>query len=183
MILASTFLEFAAILGLAAVLGIIGLLLRQPLIVVFIVVGILAGPAAFNIVKSHENIHLLAEIGISILLFIVGLKLDLGIIRHVGKVALLTEAPRTAALGLDTRNAYRAGLAYNDTLEAAKTQEALGWQGAMAAAALRIGPGDPPAAATATRVSRPGVPKSATSRRRSAQMARTPCDAALSIPA
>jgi Kef-type K+ transport system membrane component KefB len=56
----------------------------------FIALGILAGPAVFDIVKSKENIHLLAEIGIAILLFIVGLKLDLRIIKSVGKIALLT---------------------------------------------------------------------------------------------
>jgi Kef-type K+ transport system membrane component KefB len=64
--------------------------LRQPLIVMFIALGIILGPAALDIVHSKENIHLLAEIGISILLFIVGLKLDLRIIKSVGKIALLT---------------------------------------------------------------------------------------------
>ncbi|MEX0967581.1 MAG: cation:proton antiporter [Bacteroidia bacterium] len=84
------FYEFAAILVLAAVLGMIGRLLKQPLIVMFIVLGILVGPSALDIVKSEENIHLLAEIGIAILLFIVGLKLDLHIIKSIGKVALIT---------------------------------------------------------------------------------------------
>lgn len=86
----NSFYEFAVILALAAVLGAIGQMLRQPLIVMFIALGILAGPAIFDIVKSKENIHLLAEIGIAILLFIVGLKLDLRIIKSVGKIALLT---------------------------------------------------------------------------------------------
>ena len=84
------FLEFALILALGAVLGTIGLLLRQPLIVMFIALGILVGPAGLDIVKSKDYIHLLAELGIAVLLFIVGLKLDLRIIRSVGKIALLT---------------------------------------------------------------------------------------------
>lgn len=84
------FYEFAIILIFAAILGMIGQFLKQPLIVMFIVLGIVLGPAAFDIVNSKENIHLLAEIGISILLFIVGLKLDLRIIKSVGKIALLT---------------------------------------------------------------------------------------------
>lgn len=84
------FFEFAAILLLAAVLGGVGQLLKQPLIVTFIALGIVVGPSVFDIVKSHENIHLLAEIGIAILLFIVGLKLDLRIIKSVGKIALMT---------------------------------------------------------------------------------------------
>jgi len=84
------FFEFAIILALAAVLGVLGQLLKQPLIVMFIALGIIVGPAVLDVVKSTENIHLLAEIGISVLLFIVGLKLDLRIIKSVGKIALLT---------------------------------------------------------------------------------------------
>jgi Kef-type K+ transport system membrane component KefB len=84
------FYEFAIILTLAAILGAIGQLLKQPLIVMFIALGIIVGPSALDVVKSEENIHLLAEIGIAVLLFIVGLKLDLRIIKSVGKIALLT---------------------------------------------------------------------------------------------
>ncbi|QED37351.1 cation:proton antiporter [Antarcticibacterium arcticum] len=84
------FFEIALILFFAAVLGAIGQLLKQPLIVMFIALGILVGPSFLNIVRSTEYIHLLAEIGIAILLFIVGLKLDLRVIGAVGKIALLT---------------------------------------------------------------------------------------------
>jgi Kef-type K+ transport system membrane component KefB len=84
------FYEFSLILGLAALCGVVGQFLRQPLIVMFIALGILVGPSALDIVHSTENIHLLAEIGIVVLLFIVGLKLDVRIIRSVGKIALLT---------------------------------------------------------------------------------------------
>lgn len=84
------FYEFTAILFLAAVLGAVGQLLRQPLIVMFIALGILVGPSFLDIVKSKENINLLAEIGVSVLLFIVGLKLDLRLIKSIGKIALLT---------------------------------------------------------------------------------------------
>ncbi|HSP83234.1 MAG TPA: cation:proton antiporter family protein [Gillisia sp.] len=84
------FFEIALILFFAALLGAIGQLLRQPLIVMFILLGILVGPSVLDIVKSTEYIHLLAEIGIAILLFIVGLKLDLRIINSIGKIAVLT---------------------------------------------------------------------------------------------
>jgi Kef-type K+ transport system membrane component KefB len=84
------FYEIAALLVLAALVGFLGLLLRQPLIVSFIAVGVLAGPAAFDIVQSEEQIELLAQLGIALLLFLVGLKLDLGLVRALGPVALLT---------------------------------------------------------------------------------------------
>ncbi len=87
---ASPFYELTALIALAAVAGFIGLLLRQPMIVSFIAVGVLAGPSALGIVQSHEHIELLAELGIAVLLFLVGLKLDLKLIRTLGPVALAT---------------------------------------------------------------------------------------------
>jgi Kef-type K+ transport system membrane component KefB len=106
------FYEIAALLVLAASVGFVGLLLRQPLIVSFIGVGILAGPSALDIVHSEQQIELLASVGIAVLLFLVGLKLDLKLVRTLGTVALLTGLGQVAfttlfgfllgiALGLD----------------------------------------------------------------------------------
>ena len=82
------FLEIALILLTAAVLGAVGSFLRQPLIVSFIAVGIAVGPAGAGLVTRHEQLELLASIGISLLLFVVGLKLDFRTIRTLGPVAL-----------------------------------------------------------------------------------------------
>lgn len=84
------FYELTALLALAAAAGLIGLLLRQPMIVSFIAVGLLAGPSALGIVQSAENVNLLAQLGLVVLLFLVGLKLDLQLIRTLGVVSLLT---------------------------------------------------------------------------------------------
>ncbi|RMA42118.1 cation:proton antiporter [Rhodophyticola porphyridii] len=84
------FYEIAALLVLAASVGFVGLMLRQPLIVSFIAVGILAGPSVLDIARSDIQIDLLAELGIAVLLFLVGLKLDLNMVRTLGPVALLT---------------------------------------------------------------------------------------------
>lgn len=86
----TVFGEIAALLTLAAAIGFVGMLLRQPLIVGFIAVGLLAGPSAFNIVRSNEQIDLLSELGIAILLFLVGIKLDVKLIRSLGAVSLMT---------------------------------------------------------------------------------------------
>lgn len=83
-----SFQEVAIILALAALIGAIGTRLRQPLIVSFIAVGILVGPSGLHFVTTHSQIELLAHIGIAVLLFIVGLKLDLHLIRTMGPVAL-----------------------------------------------------------------------------------------------
>jgi len=89
-VIEQAFYEIALILGLAAVIGAVGMLLRQPLIVAFLATGILAGPAGLSLIQSHGQIELLAQIGISLLLFVVGLRLDLGLIRTTGPVALAT---------------------------------------------------------------------------------------------
>jgi len=90
MIHGNTFYEIAAIVTLAAFLGAIGQKLRQPLIIMFLVTGILIGPAGLGLIRSYEQIELFAHIGIALLLFIVGLRLDLNLIRTTGAVALAT---------------------------------------------------------------------------------------------
>lgn len=86
----SDFAQLAAILVMALAAGVIAKLLRQPLIVAYIVVGIIAGPALLNIVSTNEAVELLAQVGIAILLFLVGLKLDIHLIKSTGVVATLT---------------------------------------------------------------------------------------------
>jgi Kef-type K+ transport system membrane component KefB/Trk K+ transport system NAD-binding subunit len=86
----SPFIEIALILLAAVAIGGLGTALRQPLIVSFIGVGILVGPAGLSLITHHEEIELLASMGIALLLFVVGLKLDVHMIRTVGPVALAT---------------------------------------------------------------------------------------------
>ncbi|MEX2249469.1 MAG: cation:proton antiporter [Parvibaculum sp.] len=87
---ATVFYEIAALLILASVIGLFGIWLRQPMIVSFIIVGMLAGPAGFDIVRSTGYLELLSELGVTLLLFLVGLKLDLNLVRTLGVVALNT---------------------------------------------------------------------------------------------
>ncbi|WP_395343482.1 cation:proton antiporter [Ningiella sp. W23] len=86
----SSFFEITALLVLATLIGLLGTYLRQPLIVCFIIVGLLAGPSVLDIVHSRDKIELLSELGIAILLFLVGIKLDVTLIRSIGPVSLLT---------------------------------------------------------------------------------------------
>jgi len=86
----SVFAEFALLLLMSAAAGAIALLLRQPVLIAYIVIGIVAGPAVLGLVTAHEQIDLLAQVGVAVLLFVVGLKLDLQHVRHIGPVALAT---------------------------------------------------------------------------------------------
>jgi Kef-type K+ transport system membrane component KefB len=84
------FTEIALVLALAAGVGLLGLVLRQPLLVAFLAVGIVAGPAVLGLVQSGDYILLLAELGVAVLLFVVGLKLDVSMVRTMGAVAVAT---------------------------------------------------------------------------------------------
>jgi Kef-type K+ transport system membrane component KefB/Trk K+ transport system NAD-binding subunit len=113
MTLPSAFVEIAVILAMAAVLGALGQKLRQPLIIMFLAAGILAGPAGLGIIASHGSIELLAQIGIALLLFIVGLSLDVHLVRSIGPVALATGLGQivfTSAFGLLIALAMRMSL-------------------------------------------------------------------------
>lgn len=108
----SAFGEVAILLVMAALVGFLGIILRQPLIVSFIAVGLIAGPSALDVVHSDAQISLLSELGIAVLLFLVGIKLDVKLIRSLGAVSLMTGLGQVAftsvfgffiglALGLD----------------------------------------------------------------------------------
>ncbi len=86
----NVFSEIAAVLLTAALIGAVAVKLRQPLIVSFIVSGLLVGPAGFGWVTSADQVDLLAKFGITLLLFVVGLRLDIDLIRSTGVVALAT---------------------------------------------------------------------------------------------
>lgn len=86
----NVFSQVAALLLLASALGFVGILLRQPLIVSFIAVGLIAGPSGLDLVHAEAEIELLSELGIAVLLFLVGLKLDVNLIRSLGAVSLMT---------------------------------------------------------------------------------------------
>lgn len=96
------FTEVAAILAVASLVGAICLWLRQPLISAFILVGVLVGPVGLDWVHAHDQVELFAELGVSVLLFVVGLKLDPALIRTVGMVSVVAgigQIVLTAILG------------------------------------------------------------------------------------
>jgi Kef-type K+ transport system membrane component KefB len=114
------FSEIAVVLAVAAGIGAIAFWLRQPLIIAFIFAGILLGPAGLNWVHALDQVDLFAKLGIGLLLFVVGLRLDPHLIRSVGPVAVVAgvgQMTMTAAfgyaialaLGMTTMSAFYAG--------------------------------------------------------------------------
>ena len=81
----SIFAQLAAVLAVAAGVSVIMRLLRQPLIIGYIISGIICGPAALNLLHDAAAFESFSQIGIALLLFIVGLGLNVGVIKRTGK--------------------------------------------------------------------------------------------------
>jgi Kef-type K+ transport system membrane component KefB len=89
--------------GAAALLALVGWRLRQPLILAYLVTGVVIGPYGLNLVHDQASIATVAEIGLILLLFIIGLEIDLKKLASAGPAVLVTGAlqvPICIALGL-----------------------------------------------------------------------------------
>ena len=84
------FIELSLVIFVATALSFVMKILRQPLLVGYILSGIILGPSVLGVLVSEEPLKLFSKIGIVILLFIVGINLSPKIIKEVGKVSLLT---------------------------------------------------------------------------------------------
>lgn len=96
--------DFAIIMVVASVMALISYRLRQPMVIGYIVAGIIIGPHTppFSFILHPEILNLLAEIGIVLLLFVVGLEYPIAKLRSVGRKALViafSEAFGTFGLG------------------------------------------------------------------------------------
>lgn len=83
------FIDLAVILVIVAVIAGIMRLLRQPLVIGYILTGIIIGQLSMG---SHEILEVFSKIGIAVLLYIVGLHLSPKIIRGLGSGALIAGA-------------------------------------------------------------------------------------------
>ena len=75
--------DLVLLYALALVLLLIGGRLRAPVIVSLIATGVIAGPGGLALVHSEETVTVLSEIGIALLLFMVGLDLSFGEVRRL----------------------------------------------------------------------------------------------------
>ena len=82
-------LELSAVMLLAAMIGILSKLLRQPLILAYLITGALVGYlGVFNLI-DHETFQIFADLGIMFLLFLVGLEINYSSLRLVGRASLI----------------------------------------------------------------------------------------------
>lgn len=111
--------DFAIIMIVAAIMALISYRLKQPLVIGYIGAGMIIGPYTppFSLVLHTEVLNLLAEMGIVLLLFVVGLEYPIAKLRSVGRKALviaMAEAFGVLALGFVVGQAM--GLQFYDSL-------------------------------------------------------------------
>ncbi len=89
--------DLVIVLGLAVVVATVLRRVGVPSIAGFILAGALAGPTALSLVDDTHQVEVLAEIGIVLLLFGIGLELSLGHLRRLWKAILLAGSIQVTA--------------------------------------------------------------------------------------
>jgi Kef-type K+ transport system membrane component KefB len=84
------FAEIGLLITVATLVSLLMRLLRQPLIVGHIITGFLVGHFALGLFQNMETLELFSELGISFLLFSVGLTLNPKVLKEYGKVSVMT---------------------------------------------------------------------------------------------
>jgi CPA2 family monovalent cation:H+ antiporter-2 len=104
--------QAVAVFGAAVVVVLICHRLRLPSLVGLLVTGVLIGPSALGLVHDAETIELFAEIGVVLLLFVIGLELSLDRLKEMGRPFLLGGSLQAAlTLGLVAGGAVVLGAA------------------------------------------------------------------------
>ena len=96
--------DFSVIMIIASAMAFISFKLKQPLVIGYIIAGIIIGPHTppFSLILNQDILNLFAEMGIILLLFVVGMEFPIEKLRRIGKKALiiaLSEALGTFSIG------------------------------------------------------------------------------------
>ena len=83
--------DFTVIMIIASVMALISYKLKQPMVIGFIIAGMIIGPYTppFSLITSTEILNLFAEIGVILVLFVVGMEFPIAKLRKIGKRAFI----------------------------------------------------------------------------------------------
>lgn len=84
------FIQLGIVLGITLIMSLAMKLLKQPLIIGYLLTGLIAGPSVTGIIPEGGALESFSHIGIALLLFIVGLGLRPSVIKEIGRVAVIT---------------------------------------------------------------------------------------------
>ena len=85
----SIFIDITVVIALAAFLSIVFRFFKQPAILAYILTGILLGPLGLFHIQNSGSLQTLGDLGITLLLFMLGLELKLRELRSIGKTAII----------------------------------------------------------------------------------------------
>src|ERR1017187_10303304 len=74
----------------AWIVAVLSQVVRQPLLLAYLVAGFAIGPLGFKFITDAKSIQTISEIGLSVLLFMIGLEIDLKKMLSAGRVITLT---------------------------------------------------------------------------------------------
>lgn len=94
------FTQLSYVIAIVVIVSVIMRWLRQPLIMGYIITGVIVGPSFLHIVRNQNAFDSFSSIGITLLLFIIGLGLNTSVIRSVGRVSFITSMSILPILGL-----------------------------------------------------------------------------------
>jgi len=83
--------DFTIIMVVASIMAMISYKLRQPMVIGYIIAGMIIGPFTppFSLISNFDVLNLFAEIGVILLLFVVGMEFPIEKLRKIGKKALV----------------------------------------------------------------------------------------------
>jgi monovalent cation:H+ antiporter-2, CPA2 family len=89
--------DFAVIMIIAAVMLVITHKLRQPMVIGYIVAGMIVGPYTppFGLISSVQTVNILSELGIIMLLFVIGTEFPIAKLKSVGKISITVALPES----------------------------------------------------------------------------------------
>ena len=90
--------DLVVVMVIAAAVTIVFYKLKQPVVLGYLLAGLVVGPGAFGLIHDGESIHGLANLGLIFLMFAVGLEFDLKKLRKVGLPAAIVAAAEFAAM-------------------------------------------------------------------------------------
>lgn len=83
------FFEIAVVLSMAAGLGVVTMIFRQSGVLAYIITGIIIGPLGYLAFDSKDTLEVMSKIGITLLLFLVGLEMNPSGFKQIGKSAVI----------------------------------------------------------------------------------------------
>lgn len=101
----TVFTQLSFVVAIVVIVSLIMRALNQPLIMGYILTGVIVGPDFLHLIHDQEAFHSFSVIGITLLLFIIGLGLNTNVIGSMGKVSLVTS---TAVLPIFAALAFAA---------------------------------------------------------------------------